>query len=115
MGNENAKDEIESKTPELLRLYRSYKVLLEEYGKTGEEATVKVSVSQLKETLMRIHDAMDSFDLDEADKAMGELKGYEFPEEMKEMVEELSVFLADVAIEDVIRVTEEMCERLSSE
>ena len=115
LGNENAKDEIESKTPELLRLYRSYKVLLEEYGKTGEEATVKVSVSQIKETLMRIHDAMDSFDLDEADKAMGELKGYEFPEEMKEMVEELSVFLADVAIEDVIRVTEEMCERLSSE
>lgn len=113
LGNENAKEEIERKTPELLRLYRSYKELLEEYGKADSEEITKVSKLQMKTTLMRIHDCMEAFDLDEADKAMEELATYEFPEDMKGLVEKLGVYMADVAIEDVLRVTESMCDKLS--
>ena len=113
LGNENAKEEIERKTPELLRLYRSYKELLEEYGKADSEETTKVSTLQMKTTLMRIHDCMEAFDLDEADKAMEELATYEFPEDMKGLVEKLGVYMADVAIEDVLRITESMCDKLS--
>ena len=61
---------------------------------------------------MRVHDAMDNFDLDEADKAMAELETYEFADDIKEMLEELRVYLADVAMEDVIKITEAMCDKL---
>lgn len=115
LGNQNAKEEIESKTPELLRLYRQYKELLKEYGKTESEETMKVSPIQIKETLMRIHDAVENFDLDEADKAMEELVTYEVSEDMKKMVEQLGVYVADVAMEEVIRITQEMCDKLSDE
>ena len=115
LGNENAKEQIESKTPELLRIYREYKVLLKEYGEIESEGTTKVSPMQMKKTLMRIHDAVDNFDMDEADKAMEELVTYEFSEDMKEMVEKLGVYVADVAMDEVIRITEDMCDKLSDE
>ena len=60
LGNENAKEQIESKTPELLRIYREYKVLLKEYGEIESEGTTKVSPMQMKKTLMRIHDAVEN-------------------------------------------------------
>ena len=64
---------------------------------------------------MRIHDAVENFDMDEADKAMEELVTYEFPEDMKKMVEKLGVYVADVDMEEVIRMTEDMCDKLSDE
>lgn len=115
LGNENAKEEIESKTPELLRIYREYKVLLKEYGEIESEETTKVSPMQMKKTLMRIHDAVENFDMDEADQAMEELVTYEFSGDMKEMVDRLAVYIADVAMEEVIKITEEMCDKLSDE
>ena len=115
LGNENAKEEIESRTPELLQIYRKYKVLLKEYGESKSEETTKVSHMQMKATLMRVHDAVENFDMDEADKAMEELVTYEFSDDMKEMVEKLGVYVADVAMEEVIKLTEDMCDKLSDE
>lgn len=115
LGNENAKEEIEGRTPELLQIYRKYKVLLKEYGESKSEETTKVSHIQKKATLMRVHDAVENFDMDEADKAMEELVTYEFSENMKEMVEKLGVYVADVAMEEVIKLTEDMCDKLSDE
>jgi CheY-like chemotaxis protein len=115
LGNANDREQIELKTPELLQRYRSYKVLLEKYGKTKTEKTKNVSYVQLKEALMRIHDAMITFNLDEADHTMAELEQCEFPDDMQEMMEELKVYLTDIAIDDVIRITEDMCEKLSEE
>jgi len=112
LGNANEKEEIELKTPELLQQYRGYKLVLEKHCKTESKNAKKVSYLQMKSTLMHIHDAMDKFDLDEADKAMAELENYEFSEDMKKMLEELRVYLADVAIEDVIKLTEVMCNKL---
>ena len=64
---------------------------------------------------MRLHDAMNNFDLDEADNAMKVLETYAFPEDMQEMEEQLSAYVADVAMEDVIQMTETMCEKLATE
>ena len=114
LGNANDREQIELKTPELLNLYRSYKPILAEYGKTKSEKTKKISYSDMKQALMHIHDAMDNFDLDEADKVMKELEDCEFPEEMEGMMQELSAYIADVAMEDVIRITEVMCDKLSA-
>ena len=62
---------------------------------------------------MRLHDAMDSFDLDEADVAMKELENYDLPEDIKTMVEKLGVLVTDVAMEEVMALSDEICRKLT--
>lgn len=114
LGNAGEKEEIEKRTPEILATYRNYKELLKEYAVSDEEEKTQVSYEQIEQTLMRLHDAMDSFDLDEADKAMKELETYEFSEDIGAMVEQLSVLVTDVAMEEVLKLTDEICEKLVS-
>ena len=61
---------------------------------------------------MKLHDAVDQFDLDAADAAMKELETYALPEELKPMEEQLRAYVADVAMEDIMQLTEKMCEIL---
>lgn len=113
LGNAGKQEEIEKSMPKLLELFRSYRQSLSEYAGKAKENQVQVSAETMKQTLMRLRDAMDSFDLDEADRAMKELETYAFPEELQPMLEQLSAYVADVAMEDVIRLTQEMCEKLA--
>lgn len=115
LGNAEEKEEIIRRTPEVLVLYRSYKQILADYVAEEVEDKTKVSTEQIKQTLIRIHDAMDGFDLDEVDNAMKELETYEFTETMKPMVEKLSVYVTDVAMEEVLNLTQEMCEKLEED
>lgn len=112
LGNAQKVEEIQKRTPEILDLYRSYKEFLKEHIVSEEEEKTQVSAETIKATLMRLHDAMDTFDLDEVDSAMKEVEGYEFPEDMQKMVEQLSIFVTDVAMEEVLKLTEEMCGQL---
>ena len=112
LGNEEKKEEILAEFPALLELYRSYETTLADYGKTETEGTEQVSVTQMCETLMQLHDAVDGFDLDAADEAMKKLEGYAFSPEIKPMVEQLGTYVRDVAMEDVMRLTQELCDRL---
>lgn len=114
LGNAGEQEEIIKRTPEVLDLYRSYKEVLKEYGKDDNANRQSVSIETMEQTLMRLHDAVDSFDLDGADSAMKELESYSFPVDMQPMVEQLSAYVADVAMEDIITLTESMCERLHS-
>ena len=112
LGNEEKKEEILAEFPALLELYRSYETTLACYGKSETEGNQQVSVSQKCETLMQLHDAVDGFDLDAADEAMKKLEGYAFSPEIKPMVEQLGTYVRDVAMEDVMRLTQELCDRL---
>lgn len=112
LGNAGSKEEIEKQTPEVLVHYRSYKELLKDHVKTDVEEKTAVSYEQVEETLTRLHDAMDSFDLDAADEAMKDLKGYDLPEDIRTMVDKLGVLVTDVAMEEVMALTEEIREKL---
>ena len=112
LGNAGEESKLKERTPEVLELYRSYKKALEKYGRTSQEGQECVSSEKMQQALMRLHDAMDTFDLDEADSAMKELETYAFPMDMQPMVEQLSAYVSDVAMEDVIKLTEDMCEKL---
>lgn len=112
LGNQGERQQIEERTPKLLELYRSYKEILAEYGRASEKKKTQVPLKTMQETLKGLHDAVDTFDLDEADSRMHELETYAFPEELQPMVEELSAYVADVAMEDVMRITEEMSGKL---
>ena len=114
LGNAEAVEELKARTSEVLELYRSYKKVLAPYGKMVQEGQEQVSYETMQQSLMRLHDAMDSFDLDGADAAMKELETYVFPEDMQPMLEQLGAFVADVAMEDVMQLTEAMCEKLET-
>ncbi len=115
LGNAGEQEEIVKRTPEVLELYRSYKEVLAEYGKAAQENKKRVPTETVRQTLMRLHDAMDCFDLDEADGAMKELETYMLPADMQPMEEQLQAYVADVAMEEVLRLTEAMCEKLENE
>ncbi|MGN0166446.1 MAG: HD domain-containing phosphohydrolase [Acetatifactor sp.] len=115
LGNAGEQEEIEKCMPELLKLFRSYMSLLEPYGNVAQEEKKRVLPKVIKKTLMRLHDAMDSFDLDEADSAMGELETFILSPDMQSMEEQLRAYVSDVAMEDVLKLTEAMCEKLEAE
>ena len=114
LGNAGEQEQIKARTPEVLALYRSYKSVLAPYGKMAQDAQEQVSYETMQQTLMRLHDAMDGFDLDGADAVMKELETYAFPEDMQPMMEQLGAYVADVAMEDVMQLTETMCEKLEA-
>lgn len=105
LGNAGEYEEIRQRTPQVLALFRSYKPILKPFAAEKGELT-KVSIDEIKHALKRLHDAVDVFDLDEADAAMNELLGYEVPLRMRESVERLSALVADVAMEEVLKLTE---------
>ena len=108
LGNAEDVDAIREKSTEHIELYRSYKDKLVAYGKTSVKEMKTVSPEEMKKMLMRLHDAVDSFDLDEADKVIKELETCELPEYLEKKCQELSVFLLDVAMEDVMKLTMDM-------
>ena len=115
LGNAGETELIKKRTPDILVLYRSYKAVLKDHIKSGTEEKTTVSYEQVEKTLMRLHDAMDNFDLDEADEAMKELESYDLSDDIKNMVEKLGVLVTDVAMEDVMVLTDEICKKLAEE
>ena len=113
LGNAGETELIEKRTPDILGLYRSYKEVLKDHIKNGPEEKTAVSYEQVEKTLVRLHDAMDGFDLDEADEAMKELENYDLPDDIKTMVEKLGVLVTDVAMEEVMALSDEICEKLA--
>ena len=105
LGNAGQLAVIKERTPEVLALFRSYKPILEPYGSRQAELK-QVSLREVKQALKELHDAVDVFDLDGADVAMRSLESYEVPERMQAKVQELSSLVADVAMEEVLALTE---------
>ena len=114
LGNAGDMATIVEKNPRLLQMYRSYKNVLSDYAKdtATNDCLVKVPYSQIKGTLMKLYEAVDSFDLDTADELMRELDTYVFPKELVASVDKLRTSVSDVAMEDIMELTKEMCDKL---
>ena len=111
-GNAGDVEMILSATPEILERFRALKPVLEPYGKADEQNKMQVSSDEIIEVLNKLRTAMDSFDLDGADEAMGELETYRLPDTLQKQMENLRAYVADVAMEDVMNVCQEMIEAL---
>lgn len=114
LGNANEQKVLEEETPDVLTLYRSYKPILEPYGRMQEQDKQEVPVEDMIHRLEQLRDAIDSFDLDGADEAMHAIEGYAFPENCQSRIEELSAYVADVAMEEVMNLTEQLMEELKN-
>lgn len=111
-GNAQDVETITRENPAIMELYRSYKPILEPYGKANEQEKKEVPKAEIIGALDRLNAAMDSFDLDGADAALAELEEYRLPEELGSYMEELRAYVADVAMEDVMNTGKKMIEVL---
>lgn len=108
LGNVGDKKTLVMETPAVLSLYRSYKPILKPFAASSDQEKTKVSTGEMITELKALKEAMDTFDLDGADAAMHKLEGFEFPEELEQKIEELSAYVADVAMEDVMNLATEL-------
>ena len=115
LGNANEQEILEKLTPDVITLYRSYKPILEPYGRMQTQDKQETSTEVMIASLTKLKDAIDGFDLDGADAAMRELESYAFPEEYQEQIEELSAYVADVAMEEIMIQTEQLINLLKTE
>lgn len=114
-GNAGEIDTIREETPKLLKAYRSYKPILEPFARVRNEALEERPAQELRGIVQAIHDAADAFDLDGTDAAMKELEGCRIPDACMEQIEKLRVYLADVALMEVLKLTDEICAILDKE
>jgi len=112
LGNAEDEKTLALETPDVLSLYRSYKTILEPFARMNEQEKQKVPVEDIIAELENLKNAMDCFDLDGADEAMHKLEGFAFPEGCQSRVEELSAYVADVAMEDVMNLTDALIAEL---
>ena len=108
LGNAQDKKALEIETPDVLSLYRSYKPILLPYAKTEGQEKQDVAVEEIIAQLEILKNAMDVFDLDGADGAMRKIEGYVVPDEYQDKIDTLSAFVADVAMEDVMKLADEL-------
>lgn len=60
----------------------------------------------MRDALLRLQNAIDQFDIDEADRQMKFLETYRFPAELQSMLERLGAYMADVAMEDITELAD---------
>lgn len=106
-ANDGDEETIFAETEALLESYRSYKPILEPFARLENAAARACTAEELRALVQSIHDAADAFDLDAADEVMKQLETCQIPEEYASYMDELRVYLADVALMEVMELTEQ--------
>ena len=115
LGNEGTIEAMKSQTPSVLALYRNYKPILKPYGTKQDAGKREASQEEILLYLNGIQEAVDAFDLDETDAAFSKLEECILPEEWDAWMEELRADVADVAMEDILTVTQKMIDTFQQE
>lgn len=113
LGRQKNKEVLEERLPSVLELYQSYKKKLCRFDQTSQGERMKADNGTIAGLLQDMSEAMDCFDVDGVDELMKKLEGYEIPESCEEKMKELRVCVADVAMEDVMRLCSEMKDLLT--
>lgn len=114
LGKAEQEEALVEETPAMLALYRKYINILRPYGER-ERGQDEISAEQLILLLERLYSAMDEFNLDEADDIMQELERYKIPANCREHMEVLRVYVADVAMQDIMDTASQMIEILKTD
>ena len=112
LGNSGSMEEIKGKTPRVLFSLHRYKLLLQPYAEALQGNKKAVSTENLLELLQRMKDAVEVFDIDSVDEVMRELERCEVPKSCTVQMEKLKAYVADVALEDILLLVEEIRYRI---
>lgn len=110
LGNANDKESIVNDTPQVLLKYNDLKAVIENMIDLDDSESEKISADMdaIKDALRQMKKAVDNFDLDGIDEAMKVLDGFIIPEEIKEKIDQLTAFVADVNMDEIVRVIDEI-------
>lgn len=111
-GKQGKTELLEEKTPDLLAMYRDFKDILKPYADKEEAARQEASNGEWCQALQQIHQCVEQFDLDGVDQIMEQLEEYQVPECIRESMDQLRVYVADVSMEEIMELTDTMTELL---
>ena len=111
-GKQGKTEVLEEKTPDVLTLYRDLKNILRPYAEKEEDAKKEFSDGEWITALQQIHQCVEQFDLDGVDQIMEQLEEYQVPECIRESMDQLRVYVADVSMEEIMELTDTMTELL---
>lgn len=114
-GNEENVEALQRETPGVLALYRSYKEILKPFAKKANGKKEEITAQDLVLKLDMLKNAVLDFDLDTADDVMGELEKISVPAECEEQMEQLGVYYADLAMDEITKACENMIAVLQKE
>ena len=107
-GKQGKTEVLEEKTPDVLTLYRDLKNILRPYAEKEEDAKKEFSDGEWITALQQIHQCIEQFDLDGVDQIMEQLEEYQVPECIREPMDQLRVYVADVSLEEIMELTDTM-------
>ena len=107
-GKQGKTELLEEKTPDLLAMYRDFKDILKPYADKEEAARQEASNGEWCQALQHIHQCIEQFDLDGVDRIMEKLEEYQIPECIRESMDQLRVYVADVSMEEIMELTDTM-------
>ena len=108
LGHDNKVEEIMKEAPKVLEHYKKYKEWLAPFAAMKEREKKEVPKEEVIMYLQGIKDAIEVFDMDTADAAMAKLEECRLPEKCIPMMEKLRTLFADVAMEEIVAVTEKI-------
>lgn len=111
-GKQGKTEVLEEKTPDVLTMYRDLKNILRPYAEKEEDAKKEFSDGEWITALQQIHQCVEQFDLDGVDQIMEQLEEYQVPECIRESMDQLRVYVADVSMEEIMELTDTMTELL---
>lgn len=101
-----------NEAPRVIAHYRKYKNILKAFSEIDDKNKKKADTAVVKELLQKIIEAVDNFDVDTMDSVLSELEGYVVDKEIKEDMELLRAYVADIAMEDIIKIVEIMLRKI---
>lgn len=107
-GNAQNLAALEEKTEPMLAMYRSLKSLLRPYVEDNESSKKEVSSDDWITVLEQMHQCVEQFDMDGVDHAMETMETFQTPDKLKDLMEQLRVCVADVEMEEIMKLTDTM-------
>ncbi len=99
-------------TPVFLKEWRKMKAILGnsvDYGREDDAVgRPQADWNEVLQSLRQIVDAMKDMDIDTADESMEQIKKYQYPEQMKPIVDKLSLAVLDIDVVQAEECVEEL-------
>ncbi len=99
---------LKKKNRMMLAMYRSLKSLLRPYVEDNESSKKEVSSDDWITVLEQMHQCVEQFDMDGVDHAMETMETFQTPDKLKDLMEQLRVCVADVEMEEIMKLTDTM-------
>ena len=113
-GNEGDSALIHKHTPELIQQYLAFDTILQQYFQKDDAASTDThnplaTSEDLKKFFLMLRAAFENLDMDQMEDAIDTMKQYSYPNDQKELFEQLCGAVAEIdtdASEDILKMWE---------